>query len=96
MTQLARIGSTATVVERDENGVLRVTYHGTPVVTVFPDGKIVLNHGGWMSVTTKVRMNQASSQLSLGFSVFQKDFAWFVEFSGETLPFDGREITLNA
>lgn len=61
-----------------EQGITRVTYHKTVVVSFNAD-HIRLDSGGWRTVTTKTRMNQASRQFELGFSVFQKDFEWFVD-----------------
>ncbi len=94
MTQQYKIGTVATTVARDEDGILRVTYHGTPVVTVHPNGKIVLDTGGWRSVTTKTRMNQASHQLNLGFTVYQRDFDWYVAIDGQNMEFTGQRLTV--
>ena len=71
-----------------------VTYHRTNIVSWF-DGKITLRSGGWESVTTKRKMNQASNQFDLGFGVFQKNYEWFVDLpNGETVPFvDGMTFT---
>lgn len=88
MSQTHTIGKHATTVGRDVDGTIRVTYHWTNVVTVNPDGSIILDSGGYRSATTKTRMNQASNQLHLAFAVFQKDFDWFVGYKGETLPFE--------
>ena len=85
MAQQYKIGTHATTVARDSEGVLRVTYHATPVVTVYPNGRIDLNTGGWLSLTTKARMNQASSQLSLGFHVWQRNFDWYVDIDGRVI-----------
>lgn len=76
------------------NGRISVRYHNTLVVDVTPR-KITLDTGGWKTVTTKLRMNQASCQFNLGYSVYQKGFAWFVEYQGNTYPFDHDEIQLN-
>jgi len=32
-------------------------------------------------------MNQASNQDGLGFKVYQRNYDWFVDFNGNTLPF---------
>ena len=88
MSQVHTVGKVATKVAVDSEGVLRVTYHGTHVVTVYPEGRIVLNTGGYFTVTTKTRMNQASNQFNLGFLVFQKDFDWYVDIDGHTLEFN--------
>jgi hypothetical protein len=86
MATMQRVSSTATSITR-RDGILRVTYHGTDVVTVFPNGKIVLNTNGYQTATTKTRMNQASNQFGLGFQVWQKDFEWFVDIDGRTIPY---------
>ena len=87
MARQDKIGTTATTVAIDADGVTRMTYHQTHVVTVHPPNdqgarKVVLNSNGWRTVTTKTRMNQASSQFGLGFRVFQKAGEWFVALPG--------------
>ena len=93
MAQQHKLGKLATTVSQ-ENGVLRVRYHNTDVVTASPK-RITLNTGGWFTNTTRTRMNQASNQFGLGFSVYQKNFRWFVEHSGRTIAFDGNSVTFN-
>ena len=78
MARTNRIGQHKTTVSTD-NGITRVVYHVTPVVKIDWEKRIVtLNTGGWSTVTTKLRMNQASNQFDLGFHVYQKDWNWFV------------------
>jgi hypothetical protein len=73
-----RLSKYKTKVERDVDGKAgRVTYHRTPIVE-WSSQFITLRSGGWQSVTTKRKMNQASHQFGLGYSVFQRDFEWFV------------------
>lgn len=93
MTQLGKVQGRGTAVVNDENGI-EVIYHGTRVVTVKPDGTIILNTGGWRTNTTKTRMNQAANEFGLAYRVWQEDFRWFVEYKGETIPFDDTTITL--
>lgn len=76
-----------------ENGYVNVQYHNT-VVVAFNDDEIILNTGGWFTKTTKVRMNQASSQYSLGYQVYQKKHNWFVSYRGKIIPFDGNSLKL--
>jgi hypothetical protein len=47
-----------------------------------------------MTKTTKLRMNQASNQFSLGYRVYQKDKKWYAEFKGRDIPFDGSSLVL--
>jgi len=82
-----------------KNGNTTVTYHSTPIVE-FDHECIILRTGGWKSVTTKRKMNQAARQFDLGYSVMQKDHAWFVryDFSHQGLntvkAFDGDEMVI--
>jgi len=77
--------------EDNEGGV--VIYAKTKIVE-WKNGKIKLNSDGWETVTTKRKMNQASHQFCLGFSVYQKNYEWFVVTpTGETLEYhDGMEF----
>lgn len=69
-----------------------VRYHNTDVVS-FDSESIVLRTGGWRTKTTMLRMNQTSNQFGLGYRVFQKKYAWFVDTGYSLLPFDDNEIT---
>ena len=91
MGQTQTIGRTATKVEHHgENTYVR--YHATDVVK-FDSQCVMLDTGNWFTATTKLRMNQTSNQFGLGFSVYQKDYRWFVVIpQGETLEFTGRRI----
>ena len=75
------------------NGRITVVYHNTMVVDVTPE-HITLDTGGWKTVTTKRRMNQASTQFNLGYTVYQQKGQWFVGYRGVTRPFDQDEIIL--
>lgn len=85
MAQTQKLGRTATTTATVD-GVTRVTYHDT-VVVEFTDKYIELRTGGWKTVTTKARMNQASNQYNLGYSVSQSDFQWYVNFKGKAFEF---------
>lgn len=76
MTQLDNVGRVATKLYT-EAGMTTIMYHSTEVVQ-FNDDFIILDSGGWRTLTTKTRMNQASNQFGLGFKVYQEDFDWFV------------------
>ena len=91
MSRQDRLGTTATTVAA-EQGITRVQYHSTVVVS-FDADHIRLDSGGWRTATTKTRMNQASRQFGLGFSVLQRNFEWFVAVGGLIVPFhDGMYI----
>jgi len=88
-TQICR--GTATTIAT-QNGVTVVTYHNTKVVQ-WDTNTITLDSGGWRTVTTKTRMNQASNQFDLKFTVCQTKGNWSVSFDGKTIPFsDGMTL----
>lgn len=77
----------ATTVFPDGEGAQACVYHQTKVVR-WDDSTVTLNSGGYQSATTKTRMNEVARHYGLGYSVFQKDFEWFVTLpSGETVEF---------
>ena len=91
MAQQNRVGSVHTTV-RNRDGVLSVVYHSTEVVKADAES-ITLDSGGWRTATTKTRINQAANEHGLGFSIFQKAGAWFVNHQGHVLSFrDGMTI----
>ena len=64
-----------------------VKYRDTVIVSWGKKG-IVLQNNGWKTVTTKRKMNQASIQFGLNFSVYQENFEWYVKKpDGETVEF---------
>lgn len=82
------IGTHRTTISQD-NGSTVVTYHRTQVVS-FGDKLINLSSGGYQTVTTKRRMNEASKTFGLGFQVYQRNYDWFVLYGGKVYPFYGR------
>ena len=71
----------------NNNSITSVCYHNTEVVKI-TDNKIILNSGGWLTATTKRRMNQASLTYGLGFAVYQVNYSWYVDYKGDTIPFE--------
>ena len=89
---LSRKGNTKV---HNDDEYLIVTLHNTNVFVVDKKaGTIALSSGGWQTVTTKQRINQASDEYHCGFSVYQKDFEWYVTLKdGNTVPFvDGMKL----
>ena len=66
-----------------KDGITTIRYADTDIVR-FDNNTIVLDTGGYGTVTTKKKMNQASQQFNLGYKVFQKDHQWYVTFDGYT------------
>lgn len=62
---------------RHEGPATHIRYQQTDVVS-FTDTEIILRTGGWNTVTTKTRMNQAARQFGLGYGVSQQNGQWYV------------------
>ena len=90
--QTQQVRGTATTVYHDGHDQC-VIYHQTVVVR-FDAIRIILDTGGFKTVTTKCRMMQASNQFGLEDQVYQRDHAWFVDFDDQTIPFDADQLTL--
>jgi len=60
MTNMTKIGRTATSVKTDGNGNVQVRYHST-IVFERRGNEITVRHGGWVTPTTRTRINQAFS-----------------------------------
>ena len=67
-------------------GIHVITLYNTNIVN-FDSTRITLDDGGWMTNTTKTRMNQVSSNYGLGFHVYQDKGNWFVQYKGRTIPY---------
>ncbi len=76
MGQVKTVGTTATTISNDGEYTI-VTYHATQVIK-WNEKEIIINTGGYRTVTTKNRINQASNQYGLGIYVKQKNGFWFV------------------
>jgi len=93
MPRMDKLSNYATTVASGGDGAMRVVYHNTCIVE-WTDRGITLNTGGWRTVTTKRKMEQAARQFGLGYSIWQKDHAWYVKTpKGEIVPFDGQYLT---
>lgn len=66
-----------------EDGCKVFRLHTTDVVKRLPDGRIVLNSGGWRSVTTKDRMNAFAT----GYHVYSGKGGWRVGRGGKSVAF---------
>lgn len=85
MSQQTKLGTTATSLWVSSDGWTRVKYHDT-VVIKWNKTEIILDSGGWRTVTTKLRMNQASAQFGLRIQVYQAGGYWFVR------TFDSKQL----
>jgi len=77
MPRMDKLSTYCTTVANTETGFV-VTYHSTPIVTV--DGDLItLKTGGWDTVTTRRKMNQAARQFGLRYSVYRKAGTTYVD-----------------
>lgn len=82
-----------TYLER-RDGAIALRYHSTDVVTYRPDGALVLDSGGWHTLTTKERINWA---LPAGLHLRQDKGRWYIGrswFDGGTPYADGMSIRM--
>ena len=88
-------GSNTTVIT--ENDISTVMLHGNHIATYYHNTKeLALFDGGWQSNTTKSRLNALCYEFATGFSVFQKNWNWFVsDFQGKTKKDFVDGITVN-
>ena len=75
----------------------KVTLHDTTIFCMdMARGVISLDTGGWFTVTTKRRMNEAFKAFGLNQRVVQVDGYWRVYTSGqEYIPFNADSIEVN-
>jgi hypothetical protein len=81
------MSSRNTKVTRDEDGYVTVRLYDTDIVR-FNDDEIILNSGRWHTITTKQRMNDASSTFDLEYSVWNKKGNWMVSTPAGEVPYE--------
>ena len=73
-----------TIASADDRTI--ITYHRTAIVE-FDGDTITLRTGGWDSVTTRRKMNQAATQFGLRYAVFRDKGESFIRLpDGNTAP----------
>ena len=76
-----------------------VYLHGNHIATYnYADKELALFDGGWQSNTTKSRLNALLFEFATGFSVFQKNWDWYVsDFQGKTVKdfYNGLTVDYN-
>ena len=70
----------------NSEGYTHVYLHNNHIATISDVG-VTLYDGGWQSNTTKSRLNAILFAFNGGWSVFQKNFEWFVRDYTITQPF---------
>ena len=68
----------------EDGGFVVVEYRGTDVATIDlgPKRRVRLNTGGWRTSTTKNVMNAALQGAQAPYTVFQRDYSWFIDDDG--------------
>lgn len=82
MSRQDTLGKVATCVYGDDKDIV-IRYHAAEVVR-FNEASITLNNGGYYTPTTVARMNQASLQFRLGYTVYRKQGTMYVDYRGKT------------
>lgn len=80
-----------TTAERDGESIA-VRYHGHRIATFSPRS-VVLEDAGYMSATTKTRLNIFAPA---GVHIFAKSHEWFVSIRGTVYPWNGVELFATA
>lgn len=66
---------------------LLIYYHDTAIATIFDDGRLKIDNGGWWSKTTKKRINAILSALGLPYGIYQANWQWYLsDREGITYP----------
>ena len=88
--------ATATTITTGPDGAVSVRYHRTDVATLYPDGSVTLRTGGWRTVTTKRRMNQALVYFGIPAIIYQHRHDWYVAANGADIEFaEGMRLPVN-
>ena len=74
-----------------QDGRTQVIYHGS-VIVCFNSNKVILSSHGWRTSSTKQRINQASEEFGLGFTVYQKNWNWYVNCKGGSLDIASSQV----
>lgn len=88
MPRMDKLSTYKTTIEpRGRPGLFAIRYCMTDIV-VFDANTVTLDSGGWRTVTTKRKMQQASNQFGLGYGIWQEDHCWYVSrYQGDKVPF---------
>lgn len=81
-----------------EDGLIYITYHGTTIVCLAPNGDITLSSGGWRTLTTKTRINAI---LPRNWHVYSDMGVWYLQdpwkrkrifADGMTIKYRGKKV----
>ena len=83
MPVMDKLSSYATTIARDSEGFMCVTYHTTQIVRWKEGDCLILDSGGWDTVTTRRKMNQAARQFNRPFAVVRRKGITYVDFASD-------------
>jgi len=66
------------VIYHDYFDSMAVYYHDTAIATIWGNGKVKIDNGGWHTQTTKRRINAILDALGLPYSIVQRDYIWYL------------------
>lgn len=93
MPTMNKLSTYCTTIGQADNRTV-ITYHSTAIVE-FDADTITLRTGGWDTVTTRRKMNQAAVQFGLRYAVFRDKGESFIRLpDGSTMPLE-RTQTFN-
>jgi hypothetical protein len=87
---MAHLSNYATTVAANDSGEMVVTYHNRQIVK-FTKDYVVLNMGGFNTVTTRRKMNQAAEQFNLPYNVNGNCYITNLS-TGENIPFSPDKV----
>jgi hypothetical protein len=78
---------------------IKLYYHSTAVVTYYPNGSTKITSGGYLTATTKKRINKYSELQVYRLSLYQRDYVWYYASGrkfrdGDTLTADGYILSI--
>jgi hypothetical protein len=59
-----------------DGAAICIRLHATDILTFYPNGSLQVATGGWLTITTKKRINEF---LPAGMYIFSRDCAWWVK-----------------
>ena len=89
-TPLKKKGNTSVI---ENQGLVVVRYHETDIMKHDKNAETIqLNNGGWLTDTTRRRINQYMSENNIDIQIVQKNFEWIVYSKGEKIPFENKMV----
>ena len=74
--------------DTDSASEMRVHLHGNHIASYTDDGRLYINHQGWITNTTKSRLNALITFVLGGlYGIYQKNYQWYYRIpDGDDMP----------